>query len=178
MFPDLKAGWPNWSACATPSPPSTEPPPFTSPCLVAGIQPDDEVLVSTLTFIAPVNAIRYAGAWPVFMDAEPDYWQMDPSKVVEFLEQDCEWDGATLRNRATGRRVRAIIPVHILGHPVDLDPILKIATRFNLTVIEDATESLGTLYKGRMTGSLGSLACFSFNGNKLITRGAAACSSR
>ncbi len=139
--------------------------------LVAGIKPDDEVLVSTLTFIAPVNAIRYAGAWPVFVDAEPTYWQMDPEKVVEFLEQDCEWDGATLRNRTTGRRVRAIIPVHILGHPVDLDPILEIAARFNLAVIEDATESLGTLYKGRMTGSLGSVACFSFNGNKLITTG-------
>ena len=90
--------------------------------LVAGVMPEDEVLVSTLTFIAPVNAIRYAGAWPVFIDAEPDYWQMDPGKVVEFLESSCRWSNGALYNSRTGRRVKAIIPVHVLGHPVDLDP--------------------------------------------------------
>jgi perosamine synthetase len=139
--------------------------------LVAGIQPDDEVLVSTLTFIAPANAIRYVGAWPVFIDAEPDYWQMDPQKVVDFLEEDCRWAGGELRNKATGRQVKAIIPVHILGHPVDLDPILTVARKYNLVVIEDATESLGAKYKGRMVGHLGDIACFSFNGNKLISTG-------
>jgi perosamine synthetase len=87
--------------------------------LVAGVQPDDEVLVSTLTFVAPVNAIRYAGAWPVFIDAEPAYWQMDPARVVDFLEQDCRWSDGKLYNRGTGRRVTAILPVHVLGHPVD-----------------------------------------------------------
>ena len=97
--------------------------------LVAGVQPDDEVLVSTLTFIAPVNAIRYVGAWPVFIDAEPEYWQMDPARVVEFLEKDCRWIDGKLCNRRTGRRVTAILPVHILGHPVDLDPILAVAQK-------------------------------------------------
>ena len=139
--------------------------------LVAGVQPDDEVLVSTLTFIAPANAIRYVGAWPVFMDAEPDYWQMDPQKVVYFLEQECRWDSGELRNKATGRRISAILPVHILGHPVDMDPILEVARRYNLVVIEDATESLSAKYKGRMVGHLGDIACFSFNGNKIITTG-------
>jgi perosamine synthetase len=139
--------------------------------LVAGIQPDDEVLVSTLTFIAPANAIRYVGAWPVFIDAEPDYWQMDPQKVVDFLEEDCRWAGGELRNKATGRQVKAIIPVHILGHPVDLDPILIVARKYGLVVIEDSTESLGAKYKGRMVGHLGDIACFSFNGNKLISTG-------
>ena len=139
--------------------------------LVADIQPDDEVLVSTLTFIAPANAIRYVGAWPVFIDAEPDYWQMDPQKVADFLEKECRWKNDELRNRTTGRRVKAILPVHILGHPADMDPILELARRYNLVVIEDATESLGTKYKGRMVGLLGDLACFSFNGNKLITTG-------
>lgn len=139
--------------------------------LVAGVQPDDEVLVSTLTFIAPANAVRYVGAWPVFIDAEPNYWQMDPQKVVDFLEQECRWQDGELCNKTTGRRVKAIIPVHILGHPVDMDPILEIARKYNLVVIEDATESLGAKYRGRMVGHLGDMACFSFNGNKIITTG-------
>lgn len=139
--------------------------------LVAGVQPDDEVLVSTLTFIAPANAIRYVGAWPVFIDAERDYWQMDPERATDFLEQGCDWRNGELRNKITGRRVRAILPVHILGHPVDLDPILAAARKYRLAIIEDATESLGAEYKGQSVGLVGDVACFSFNGNKLITTG-------
>lgn len=139
--------------------------------LVAGVEADDEVLVSDLTFIAPVNAIRYVGAWPVFIDVEPHYWQMDPQKVCDFLTHECHWQQGELRNKRTGRRVRAIIPVHILGHPVDLDPILVIAQQYDLVVIEDATESLGAKYKENSVGHLGHLGCFSFNGNKLITTG-------
>jgi perosamine synthetase len=139
--------------------------------LVAGVEPEDEVLVSTLTFIAPVNAIRYVGAWPVFIDAEPDYWQMDPAGVVDFLERGCRWHEGALYNRRTGRRVTAVIPVHILGHPVNFDPILDVARKYRLNVIEDATETLGGSYKGREVGSLGDIACFSFNGNKMITTG-------
>lgn len=139
--------------------------------LVAGVKPDDEVLVSTLTFIAPANTIRYCGAWPVFMDAEPEYWQMDPKKVVHFLEQECRWINGELRNKTTDRRVKAILPVHILGHPVDMEPILEVACKYNLVVIEDATENPGTKYKDRPVGHLGDIACFSFNGNKIITTG-------
>ena len=139
--------------------------------LVAGVRPEDEVLVSTLTFIAPVNAIRYVGAWPVFIDAEPTYWQMDPSRVVDFLEKGCRWSDGALYNRRTGRRVTAVIPVHILGHPVDVDPIIEVARKFCLKVIDDATEGLGATYKGRSLGCLGDIACFSFNGNKIITTG-------
>jgi perosamine synthetase len=139
--------------------------------LVAGVQPGDEVLVSTLTFIAPVNAIRYAGAFPVFVDAEPDYWQIDPARALEFIERDCDWSNGVLRNRDTGRRVSAVIPVHILGHPVDMDPILEIARRYDLKVIEDSTEALGSAYRGKSPGSLGDIGCFSFNGNKIITTG-------
>jgi perosamine synthetase len=138
---------------------------------VAGVQADEEVLVSDLTFIAPVNAVRYRGAWPVLIDAEPDYWQMDPQKVVDFLQRQCTWKGGRLLNNATGRRVAAVLPVHVLGHPVDMDPILEAAGKFELPVIEDATESLGAKYKGRMVGSLGHMACFSYNGNKIITTG-------
>lgn len=139
--------------------------------LVSGVQPDDEVLVSTLSFIAPANAIRYAGAWPVFIDAEERNWQMDPQCVQDFLEKQCETIDGVLRNRATQRRVSAIIPVHILGHPVDLIPILELARRFGLKVIEDATEGLGGSYTGKALGSLGDIGCYSFNGNKMITTG-------
>ena len=139
--------------------------------LVAGVEPEDEVLVSTLTFIAPVNAVRYAGAWPVLVDAEPKTWQMDPSRVADFLEKECAVVGGVLRNRRSGRRVRALLPVHILGHPVDLDPLLELARRFDLTVVEDATEGLGGFYKGHPLGGGGHIGCFSFNGNKMITTG-------
>jgi perosamine synthetase len=138
---------------------------------VAGVCADDEVLVSTLSFIAPANAIRYLGAWPIFIDAEPDYWQMDPGKVQHFLERECAWKAGELRNKITGRRISAIVPVHILGHPVNMDPILELARKYELPVIEDATESLGAKYKDRMAGHLGDIACFSFNGNKIITTG-------
>ena len=139
--------------------------------LVAGVRPDDEVLVSTLTFIAPANAVRYVGAWPVFIDAEPATGQMDPARVAEFLERGCVARGGEVFDRETGRRVKAIIPVHILGHPVDMDPVLERARRFGLAVVEDATESLGATYRDRRVGQLGDMACFSFNGNKIITTG-------
>lgn len=139
--------------------------------LVAGVKPEDEVLVSNLTFIAPANAIRYANAWPVLIDAEPVHWQMDPDRVIDFLEHDCHWTDEKLVNKITGRRVSAILPVHILGHPVDLDPILEVANKFNLAIVEDATESLGSEYHGRKVGNLGHIGCFSFNGNKIITTG-------
>lgn len=139
--------------------------------LVAGVRPGDEVLTSTLTFIAPANAVRYVGAWPVFVDAEPDYWQMNPALVEEFLVRGCiERDGSVF-NRATGRRVAAILPVHILGHPVDMESILRLARQHGIPVIEDATESLGAAYRGTPIGRLGDIGCFSFNGNKLITTG-------
>lgn len=139
--------------------------------MLAGVRPNDEVLVPTLTFIAPANAVRYLGAWPVFVDVDPYYWQMDTDKVRAFLEKQCRWRDGFLYNKTTGRRVRALLPVHVLGHPVDMDPLLEMARQYNLAVIEDATESLGARYKGRRVGILGDIACFSFNGNKVITTG-------
>ena len=139
--------------------------------LVAGIQPDEEVLVPALTFIAPANAVRYVGAWPVFMDVEAEHWQLDPQKVLDFIEQQCHWRDGKLLNKTTQRRVRGILPVHILGHPCDLDTLYEIAGKYELAVVEDATESLGARYKARMLGSQSAIACFSFNGNKIITTG-------
>ncbi|MBI3320933.1 MAG: LegC family aminotransferase [Candidatus Omnitrophica bacterium] len=139
--------------------------------LVAGVQPDEEVLVSDLSFVAPANAIRYVGAWPVFMDADPATWQMDPEKVSEFLTRACQWRDGKLFNPVTRRRVTAILPVHILGHPCDMDALRALAQRYQLRVIEDAAESLGAHYRGRQVGALGDIACLSFNGNKIITTG-------
>ena len=139
--------------------------------LVAGVEPDDEVILPALTFIAPANAVRYAGAWPVFIDVEPNYWQLDAEKVLDFLAQECQWTNGKLVNKTTQRGVRAILPVHILGHPCDVDAIYEIARKFDLVVVEDATESLGATYKNRPVGSGGDIACFSFNGNKIITTG-------
>jgi perosamine synthetase len=139
--------------------------------LVAGVQPDDEVVVPALTFIAPANAVRYAGAWPVFIDVDPDYWQIDLEQLAGFITRGCEWVGGVLRNRATGRRVTAILPVDLLGHPADLAPIVELARSRDLRTVEDATESLGAAYRGQPVGRLSDIACLSFNGNKIITTG-------
>ncbi|HWY87434.1 MAG TPA: LegC family aminotransferase [Gemmataceae bacterium] len=144
--------------------------------LVAGVLPDEEVLVPSLTFIASANAIRYVGAYPVFIDCEPVHAQMDPRQVVAFLDSACEWRGGGLHNKATGRRVKAIVPVHVLGHPVDMQPILEAARKYGLMVVEDAAEALGARYRDRQgrelkVGQLGDMGCLSFNGNKIITTG-------
>lgn len=139
--------------------------------LLAGVEREDEVVVSSLTFIAPANAIRYVGAWPVFIDAEPVYFQMDPDGLRDFLVQQCDRRNGTLLNRRTGRRVRAVLPVHVLGHPVDMEPVMALARQFGLPIIEDATESLGATCRERPVGGMGDVGCFSFNGNKLLTTG-------
>jgi perosamine synthetase len=139
--------------------------------LVAGVRPGDEVLMPSFTFIAPANAVRYCGAWPVFVDAEEATWQMDVGQAVEFMKSRCEWRDGALWNRESGRRIGAILPVHVLGHPVDMGPLLAAAREFQVPVVEDAAESLGAAYRGRPVGRMGTLACFSFNGNKVITTG-------
>lgn len=139
--------------------------------LLAGVEPGDEVLVPALTFVATANAVRYCGGVPVFMDVEPRTWGMDPGKVREFLTRECEGRGGRLVNRSSRRTVKALLPVHLYGHPVDLDPLLELAGRFALVVVEDAAEALGARYRGRRVGAHGRLGCLSFNGNKIITAG-------
>ncbi len=140
--------------------------------LVCGAQPDDEVIVPTLTFIAPVNVIKYCGAHPVFMDCVIDTLCLDVQKVVDFLSNECEQrkDGYTY-NKNTKRKIKAVIPVHVFGHPADMDALVEICRKSNVEIIEDATESIGSEYKGVKTGSFGSIGCLSFNGNKIITTG-------
>lgn len=139
--------------------------------LVAGVEPGDAVLVSDLTFIASANSIRYVGAHPIFMDAEDRFLQIDVEKALDFLKKGCRWSKGALRDKHTGRRIRAIMPVDVLGHPADVDPLREAARRYGLRLIEDASESLGSRYRGRPTGKGADIACFSFNGNKLLTTG-------
>jgi len=139
--------------------------------LSIGIQPEDEVIVPTLTFIAPVNVIKYCGAHPVFMDCDEDTLCVDVQKILAFIKKECVRRNGHTYNKKTGRRLRAIIPVHIFGHPTDMDDLVDICFKNNIGIIEDATESLGSEYKGKKTGSFGKIGCFSFNGNKIITTG-------
>jgi len=128
-------------------------------------------VVPDLTFIAPANGVRYCGADPVFIDVTADRWQLDVEKVAAYLARECERTASGVRDRVTGKRVAALLPVHLLGHPVDLDPLMAIAAEYSLPVVEDATESLGSTYNGRAPGTFGLAGCFSFNGNKIITSG-------
>ena len=136
------------------------------------VQSGDEIILPTLTFIAPVNVVRYCGANPVFMDGDRDTLCLDVQKVADFLYSDGEQrdDGFTY-NKKTNRRIKAIIPVHVFGHPCDMDAIAEVSRQFNIDIIEDATESLGSEYKGKRTGTFGKTGCFSYNGNKIITTG-------
>ncbi|MGO9016309.1 MAG: LegC family aminotransferase [Dissulfurispiraceae bacterium] len=140
--------------------------------LLCGVEPGDEVIVPALTFVAPVNTVRYCGAHPVFMDCDRSTLCMDFGKMNDFLSYECEQrkNGHTY-NKKTGRRIRAVIPVHVFGHPADMDQISAICAANNIEIIEDATESLGSKYKGKQTGTFGKIGCLSFNGNKIITTG-------
>jgi len=139
--------------------------------LAAGVQPGDEVLVPALTFIATANAVTYCGAHPVFLDSEAVSWGVDAGKMADFLSRECAIKDGTVVNRATGRIVRAVVPVHLYGHPFDIDAVLDVAGRYPLAVVEDAAEALGARYKGRAVGCDGLMSCLSFNGNKIITTG-------
>lgn len=139
--------------------------------LVVGLKASEEVLVPNLTFIAPVNAIRYVGAHPVLIDADPQSWQMDVQKVENFLREECELKDNVCVNKKTKRRVRAILPVHLLGLSCEIDAICELAKKYNLKVVEDAAEGMGVRYKGKHVGTFGDVGVFSFNGNKVMTAG-------
>lgn len=142
---------------------------------IANVSANDEVIVPTLTFIAPVNAIKYVAAHPVFMDAD-NYYNLDVEKTIDFIKTGTVFKNGESFNTLTGRRVKALIPVHVFGNLVNLEPLLGLCKERNITIIEDATESLGGYYlsgalKGKKAGTIGDMAVFSFNGNKIITCG-------
>lgn len=138
---------------------------------IAGIKRDEEVLLTTLTFIAPANAITYVGAHPVFIDVEPETWQMDVALIERFIDERCRWTGQHLINRKTSRPVTGIVVVHFLGMAANIDAIMTIAQRYDLVLIEDAAQALGTQIGDRRVGGIAPIGCFSFYGNKLITAG-------
>jgi perosamine synthetase len=139
--------------------------------LLAGVAPGDEVLVPALSFVATANAVSHAGAIPHFVESDAATLGIDPDALHEHLEYVGTRDSGALRNRKTGRRIAAIVPTHVFGHPADLDGILRVANALGLPVIEDAAESLGSTSGGRHTGTFGRMGVLSFNGNKIATTG-------
>ena len=139
-----------------------------------GIVPGDMVIVPAVTFIAAVNPVRYQFAEPVFMDCD-DSICIDPVKISQFCEKECEMKNGFLIHKS-GKQVKAIVVVHVFGNMADMESIMDIAHKYNLKVVEDATEALGTKYtdgkyKGKYAGTIGNFGCYSFNGNKIITTG-------
>lgn len=142
---------------------------------LGGIQPDDEVIVPTLTFVSPVNVVKYMNAEPIFMDCDK-FYNIDVAKTIEFIKKETIFKDGFTFNKKTKKRISAIIPVHIFGNAVNLEKLLPVCREGNIKVIEDAAESIGTYYncgnlKERYTGTIGDLGCYSFNGNKIITTG-------
>lgn len=146
---------------------------------LAGVERGDEVLTQSLTFIATANAINYTGAKPVFIDVDKETLGLSPSAVKAWLEENVEMhesrkteDGRREPvNKVSGRRISACIPMHTFGHPVKLSELQSVCEQYNIPIIEDAAESIGSFYKGKHTGTFGKLGILSFNGNKLITSG-------
>ncbi|MCL6479866.1 MAG: LegC family aminotransferase [Peptococcaceae bacterium] len=141
-------------------------------CLkLVGVVPGDEVLVPALTFVATANAVTYCDAVPHFVDSEERTLGLDPFKLEMYLREMAEARPEGCFNKKTGRRIKAVVPMHTFGHPVDLDPLVEICQRYRLELVEDAAESLGSYYKGRHTGNWGKVSALSFNGNKIVTTG-------
>ena len=138
---------------------------------VAGVERDDEVLVPALTFVATANAVSHCGAIPHFVDSSATTFGLDPAALAEYLAHIAEPVAAGFRNRLTGRRLAAVVPMHAFGQPVDMEALLEVAARYKLVVVEDAAESLGSRIGSRHTGTFGRMGVLSFNGNKVITTG-------
>ena len=141
-------------------------------CLVlAGVEPGDEVLTPTLTFVATANAVAYCGATPHFVDSEPVSLAVDADKLDAHLHDVAEIRDGVCWNRVTGAPIRALVVMHVFGHPARIDVLENVAKRWRIKLVEDAAESLGSFYKGVHTGNMGLVSAISFNGNKLITTG-------
>jgi perosamine synthetase len=139
--------------------------------LLAGVKAGDLVILPNITFVAPANVIKYMGADAALMDVYEDTWQLNADLLEKFLKRDCTIKGNACYHSASGRRIAAIIPVHVLGNMVNMEKLLPLVNNYHITVIEDATESLGSTYKNQPAGSFGLFGCLSYNGNKIITTG-------
>ena len=138
---------------------------------LSGVNQGDEVITQPLTFIATANAISYCGSEPVFLDVDADTLGLSPERLAEWLKTNAIKDSKTAINKKTGRRIAACVPVHTFGHPARIDQIVEVCTKYSIPVVEDAAESLGSLYLGKHTGTFGKIGVLSFNGNKVITTG-------
>lgn len=138
---------------------------------LAGVQANDEVLLPALTFVATANAITYCNAVPHFVDSETRTLGLCPGQLKEWLADQTEQRDGHCINKQTGRVIRAVVPMHTFGHPVDMAPLIDLAHEFNIALVEDAAESLGSYYQGKHTGTFGLMGTLSFNGNKTITTG-------
>ena len=139
--------------------------------MLAGVERNDEVLTQALTFIATCNALSYIGAVPVFIDVDRDTMGLSPTAIRKWLEKNAEVKDNQCFNKNTHRRVKACVPMHTFGHPVHLDELVEICKEYHIELVEDAAESIGSLYKGKHTGTFGKIGALSFNGNKTITTG-------
>jgi perosamine synthetase len=139
--------------------------------ILANVNANDEVLIPSLTFIATANAVAYCGAVPHFIDSHPANLGIDIEKLRDYLKENTFFENNLCINKKTLRKITAIVPVHIFGHPVDMDALIDLCQVYNLTIVEDASESLGSYYKGKHTGSFCDIAVLSFNGNKTVTSG-------
>jgi len=138
---------------------------------MAGVEPGDEVLVPALTFVGTANAICHAGAVPHFVDSSDVTLGVEPSALGAHVRNIARRDGKVLRNRLTGRRIAAVVPVHVYGHPVDMAKLEPVCAELDIAIVEDAAESLGSFAAGRHTGTTGLVSVLSFNGNKIVTTG-------
>jgi perosamine synthetase len=139
--------------------------------VLAGVQRDDLVVLPNISFVAPANAIKYTGADPVLIDIDEETWQMDLDLLEEFLETKTSLQNDSCIHKESGRRIGALLPVHVLGNMCDVDRLLSLADRFKIPIVEDSTEALGSYYKKKHAGSFGLFGTLSFNGNKIITTG-------
>ena len=136
---------------------------------------DDEVLMPALTFIATANAVSYIGATPHFVDVDEKTLGVDAQKLDNYLAEISKMKDGECFNKQTGKKIKAIVPMHTFGHSVDMDALLEVTQKYNIEIVEDAAESLGSFYKGTHTGNLGKVSAVSFNGNKIITTGGGGC---
>lgn len=139
--------------------------------MLVGVERGDEVITQPLTFIATANAISYCGAEPVFIDVDMDTMGLSPAKMSDWLDKNAEIKGGECFNKTSGRRIKACVPMHTFGHPVHLDELVALCVKWNIELVEDAAESIGSYYKGKHTGTFGKVGILSFNGNKTITTG-------
>lgn len=139
--------------------------------LIAGVEANDEVLIPTLTFIATGNAVKYCNAIPHFADSELSTLGLAAHKLDDYLAEISVMKNGACINKKTGRRIKAVVPMHTFGHPVDIEGIMALCQKYNLVFVEDAAESLGSYYNNKHTGNFGHIAALSFNGNKTVTTG-------